>query len=100
MSEDQDAELTRELEALVAAKEREQLRMRLLFGAGFVLFVLAIVLRHHLLGALGMAALSIATLVLGVRAHLRASAWRNQAMEKILAEAFRRAGQDGSKVDA
>jgi hypothetical protein len=94
VSEDQDAQLTRELEALVAAKAREQSRMRLLFGAGFVLFVFAVILHRHPMAAIILAALSIAALAQGVRHHLRASALRGQAMEKILAEAFRRAGQE------
>ncbi len=97
MSGDRDTELAQELEALVAAKEGEQLRMKLLFAAGFALFIVAIVARHHLLAAATLAALSVGTLALGVRHHLRATALRNQAMEKILAEAFRRAGQETSE---
>ncbi|HET6329418.1 MAG TPA: hypothetical protein VFF76_01395 [Holophagaceae bacterium] len=97
MSGDRDAELTQELDALVAAKDGEQRRMRFLFAAGLALFVLAILARHHILAAIVLAALSITVIALGVRAHLRAAALRGQAMEKILAEAFRRAGQDPPK---
>lgn len=100
MSDLEDAELTQALEALVAVKEREQLRAKLWFSLALVLFLAATLFHHHGWLALGSVILSIAALVLGVRHHLRASALRNQAMEKILAEAFRRAGQDGSKVDA
>ncbi|HTL99357.1 MAG TPA: hypothetical protein VL181_11190 [Holophagaceae bacterium] len=93
MNDDRDAELTQELEALVAAKEREQLKMKLMFGLALLDAVLAGALHQHLGIALAMGALAVFGIVLGVRAHLRAAALRGQAMEKILAEAFRRAGQ-------
>jgi hypothetical protein len=99
VSEARDAELERELDALVTAKDREQWLMRLFFLAGLACFILAVLSRHHLLAALTLAALSIAAIALGMRHHLRASALRGQAMEKILAEAFRRAGQDAPKAD-
>lgn len=99
MSERRDAELARELDTLVAAKDREQWLMRFFFLAGLACFILAILSRHHLLASLAMAALSIAVLALGVRHHLRAAALRGQAMEKILAEAFRRAGQESPKAE-
>ena len=99
MSEDRDTELARELDALVAAKDRQQWLMRLCFLAGLACFILAVLSRHHLLAALVLAALSIAAIALGVRHHLRASALRGQAMEKILAEAFRRAGQEAPKAE-
>ena len=93
MSSDQDAALTQELEALVAEKERRQRIMKLLFALALADAILAAAFHRHLGAALIFAALAILGTVLGVRAHLRASALRNQAMEKILAEAFRRAGQ-------
>jgi len=99
MSEERDAELARELDTLVAAKDRELWLMRLCFLAGLACFILAVLSRHHLLAALALAALSIAAIVLGVRHNLRASALRGQAMEKILTEAFRRAGQDAPKAE-
>jgi len=99
VSEKRDAELERELDALVAAKDRQQWLMRLFFLAGLACFILAVLSRHHLLVGLAMAALSIAAIALGVRHHLRASTLRGQAMEKILAEAFRRAGQDAPKAE-
>ena len=99
MSDARDAELARELDVIVAAKDREQWLMRLCFLAGLACFVLAVLSRHHLLAALALAALSIAAIALGVRHHLRAAALRGQAMEKILAEAFRRSGQDAPKAE-
>ena len=93
MSEARDEELARELEAIVAAKDREQRRMKIFLPSGIVLFVIACAFHHHLWIALAVFALSIAAIALGVRHHLRASALRGQALEKILAEAFRRAGQ-------
>lgn len=100
MNEERDAELAQELDVIVAAKDREQRRMRLFFLAALACFIVAVLSRHHMLLALAMAALCIAAIVLGVRHHLRASALRGQALEKILAEAFRRAGQDAPKADA
>ncbi|MBS1767929.1 MAG: hypothetical protein JST05_11085 [Acidobacteria bacterium] len=99
MSETQDAEITRELEAIVAAKDREQIRMKLFLASGLVLLVVAAAFHHHLLLALALALLAIALLTLGVKHHLRASALRGQALEKILAEAFRRAGKDVPKAE-
>lgn len=100
MNEERDAELTRELDVLVAAKDREQRRMRLFFLAALACFIVMVLSRHHLFVTFPMAALCITAIVLGVRHHLRASALRGQALEKILAEAFRRAGQDAPKADA
>lgn len=93
MSQTRDTELTQELEALVAAKEREQLKMKLMFGLALLDAVLAGALHRHLEIALVMGALAVFGIALGVRAHLRAAALRGQALEKILAEAFRRAGE-------
>ena len=93
MSDERDAELTRELEALVAAKEKQQRLMWSLFALAASDAALAILLRHHLALTLFLGALATLGIALGVRAHLRAGALRGQAMEKILAEAFRRAGQ-------
>ena len=99
MNDARDAELAQELDVIVAAKDREQWLMRIFFLAGLACFILAVLSRHHLVAALILATLSIAALALGVRHHLRAAALRGQAMEKILAEAFRRAGQDAPKAE-
>ena len=93
MTKTRDTELAEELEALVAAKTREQRRMYGWFAAALLLFAFAVIFRHHGWAALAAVALSFGTIVSGVRAHLRASALRGQALEKILAEAFRRAGE-------
>lgn len=100
MSETEDAEITRELETLVAAKEAHQRIMKAWFAASLLLLILAIAFHHPAWIAVIFAALAIAALALGIRAHLRAAALRGQAMEKILAEAFRRAGQEAPKEDA
>ncbi len=94
MSEAPDTELTRALEALVAAKDREQRRSLGWFAAALVMGLMAYTAHHHPLIVLGWIALAVVALWLGGQAHLRASALRGQAMEKILAEAFRRAGQE------
>ncbi len=99
MSDTQDAAITQELEALVAAKDLEQRRMKGWFAAGLILFVVACVFHHHLLIALALGAVAIGLLVLGIRHHLKASALRGQALEKILAEAFRRAGKDAPEAE-
>jgi hypothetical protein len=99
VNEERDAELAQELDALVAAKDRQQWLMRLFFLAGLACFILAVLSRHHLLAALALAALSITAITQGIRHHLRAAALRGQAMEKILAEAFRRVGQDAPKAE-
>jgi len=91
---EQDAELTQELEALVAAKETEQRAMKAWFAAALAALILSIVFRHPWWTGILLLASAIVALSLGVRAHLRAAALRGQAMEKILAEAFRRAGQE------
>lgn len=93
MSKARDTELAQELEALVAAKAREQRAMYAGFGVALLLFLAAVALRSRLATALGLTALSLAALGFGIRAHLRAAALRGQALEKILAEAFRRAGE-------
>lgn len=100
MNDERDAALERELDALVAAKDREQWLMRLWFLAGLACFIATILLRHHFLAALALAALCITATALGVRHHLRAAALRGQALEKILAEAFRRAGKDAPKAES
>ena len=94
MSEAPDTDLTQELDALVAAKDREQRRSRGWFVAALAMVAMAFTAHHHPLLVLGWIALGIAALWMATQAHLRASALRGQAMEKILAEAFRRAGQD------
>jgi len=100
VSETQDAEITRELEAIVAAKDREQRKMKLLLASGLVLFVVACAFHHHLFIALALGAGSIGLLALGTRAHLRASALRGQALEKIVTEAFRREGKTPPSSEA
>ncbi|MBS1767043.1 MAG: SdpI family protein [Acidobacteria bacterium] len=100
MSETQDVEITRELETLVAAKEAEQRAMKTWLAASLVALILAIAFHHPGWIAVIFAALAITALAFGIRAHLRAAALRGQAMEKILAEAFRRAGQEPPKEDA
>ena len=90
----QDAELTQELEALVAAKEAQQRIMKAWFASALAAVVLAIFFRHPWWAGVLFLVSALAALSLGVRAHLRAAALRGQAMEKILAEAFRRAGQE------
>lgn len=94
MSETLDAEITRELEAIVAAKDREQRKMKLLLASGLVLFLVACVFHHHGVIALSLGLVSVGLLTLGTRAHLRASALRGQALERIVTEAFRREGKD------
>lgn len=94
MSATQDAELTQELEALVAAKEAQQRAMKAWFAAALAALILALVFHHPWWAGAFLFASGAAALALGVRAHLRAAALRGQAMEKILAEAFRRAGQE------
>lgn len=94
MSDTSDAELTRQLDEIMAAKAREQWHSRAWFGVALGMAVMAFVAHHHLLLLLGWVALALSAVWLGTRAHLRAGALRNQAMEKILAEAFRRAGQE------
>ncbi len=96
MSAAQDAQITQELEALVAAKDKQQRLMRNLFilAAADTAFAVVMATRHHAAIALLFAALAILSLVFGVRAHLRAAALRGQALETILAEAFRRAGKE------
>ena len=100
MSDERDAELTRDLEALVAAKEKQQRLMRICFLSAAADAVLAVVMHHHLFITLFLVALAILGIVFGMRAHLRAGALRGQAMEKILAEAFRRAGQEPPQAQA
>ena len=94
MSATQDAEITQELEALVAAKEAQQRIMKAWFAAALAALLLALAFHRPWWAGLILVAAAVAALALGVRAHLRAAALRGQAMEKILAEAFRRAKQD------
>ena len=94
MSATEDAEITRELETLVAAKEAQQRSMKAWFAAALAALILMIAFHHPWWIGLILFGAAVAALVFGVRAHLRAAALRGQAMEKILAEAFRRAGQE------
>jgi hypothetical protein len=96
MSGAPDAELARELDALVAAKERAQRQSRIWFAAAVGMIVMAFLAHHHPLITLGWIALAVTAVWVGTRAHLRADALRGQAMEKILAEAFRRAGEEST----
>ena len=94
MSQTEDAEITRELEALVAAKEKQQRLMGLLFLMAAADAAIALIAHRHPLFALLFGVLALIGIVLGVKAHLRAAALRGQALEKILAEAFKRAGKE------
>lgn len=94
MTKTRDTELAEELEVIVGAKTREQQRMFAWFAASFALFILTGVFHHAWLIALTLLALALGAIAQGLRHHLRAAALRGQAMEKILTEAFRRAGQE------
>ena len=100
MSDDQDAELTRELEALVASKEREQRLMKDWLVVAIVAAFFVFITHHQIWAVLVEVTLSISALALSVRHHLRAAKLRGEAMERILKEAFRREGQQGPKADA
>ena len=93
MTTAEDAQLARELEALMAAKTRAQRLSWAWFALALGMFLLAF--QWHRPGFL---LAETAFLALGCwqggRAHLRADALRGQAMEKILAESLRRGAQD------
>ena len=93
MSQTEDAELTRELEAIMAAKARAQRVSWVWFALALAAILLAFLAPHRPAVLLGEAALLAVALWRGGRAHLRGDALRNQAMEKILAEALRRERQ-------
>ncbi|HEX9009014.1 MAG TPA: hypothetical protein VF804_01515 [Holophagaceae bacterium] len=93
MSHAEDAELTRQLDAIMAAKARAQRISWAWFGLALAAILLAFLAPHRPWLLLAEAALLAAALWRGGRAHLRADALRNQAMEKILAEALRRERQ-------
>jgi putative methionine-R-sulfoxide reductase with GAF domain len=93
MTTAEDAQLARELEALMAAKTRAQRLSWAWFALALGMFLLAF--RWHRPGfLLAEAALLVLGCWQGGRAHLRADALRGQAMEKILAESLRRGAQD------
>lgn len=93
MTTAEDAQLTRDLEALMAGKARAQRA-----SWGWFALALGMVLTafrwHRPWHLLAEAALLAFAAWRGGRAHLRADALRGQAMEKILAESFRRASRD------
>lgn len=92
MSTPEDEALSSALEGLVAAKVREQRRSWAWFALALAAATAAVLFHHRGWALLGGLAAGVAALQLGVRAHLRADALRNQAMERILAEALRREG--------
>lgn len=94
MTLEADAELARELEALLAAKTLEQRWFLAWLGLALMLGILAVAAHGHPWVRLGLAALVLVALWRSGKSHLRVSALRNQATEKILAEAFRRAGEE------
>ena len=94
MSEGADADLIRDLEAILAAKRRESRWFLGWLGMAFVLGFLAWALAGHPWLRLGLGLLGLVALWRGSRSHLRVGALRGQATEKILAEAFRRAGEE------
>ncbi len=96
MSQAEDAELTRQLDAIMAAKARAQRVSWAWFALALAAILLAFLAPRHPAALLGEAALLAVALWQGGRAHLQADALRNQAMEKILAEAFRRESQKGN----
>lgn len=96
MTQAEDAELTRQLEAIMAAKARAQRVSWVWFALAVTAILLAVLAPRHPAVLLGEAALLAVALWQGGRAHLQADALRNQAMEKILAEAFRRESQKGN----
>lgn len=96
MTQAEDAELTRQLEAIMAAKTRAQRVSWVWFGLALTAMLTAFLAPRHPAALLGEAALLAVALWQGGRTHLQADALRNQAMEKILAEAFRREKQKGN----
>lgn len=93
MTTAEDAQLAEDLEALVAGKVRAQRASWTWFA--LALGMVGLAFRWHRPGPLlAEAAILVFALWRGGRAHLRADALRGQAMEKILAESFRRAARD------
>jgi hypothetical protein len=96
MTQAEDVELTRQLEAIMAAKAWAQRISWAWFALALAAILLAFLAPRHPAALLGEAALLAMALWQGSRAHLQADALRNQAIEKILAEAFRRESQKGN----
>lgn len=100
MSTPEDAELARTLDLLMAQKRQAQRRSWAWFALTLALALLAGLARHRLWILLPSLGAALASLQFGVRAHLRADALRGQAMERIVKEAFRRAGQASEDGEA
>lgn len=96
MSQAADAELARELDAILAAKARAQRISWAWFALALAAVLMAFLAPRRPVVLLGEAALLTLGLWRGGRANLQADALRNQAMERILAEALRREGQKGN----
>ncbi len=94
MSEGADAELVHELEAILSAKSREQRWFLGWLGLALALGLLAWAAQGHPWLRLGCGVLILVALWQSSQSHLRVSALRGRATEKILAEAFRRAGKE------
>lgn len=94
MSERADADLVQELEAILSAKSREQRWFLGWLGLALALGILAWAAQGHSWLRLGCGILILMALWQSSRSHLRVSTLRGQATEKILAEAFRRAGKE------
>ena len=94
MTTPEDAELTRTLDALLAAKVHQQRRSWAWWALALAALAAAVAGRHQVWILIPGIAGALVALQAGVKAHLRADALRNQAMERILAEALRRSGQE------
>ena len=94
MSQGTDADLIRDLEGILSAKAREQGWFLGWLGLALAMGLLAWVAHGHPWLRLGLGVLILVALWCCSRSHLRVSALRGEATEKILAEAFRRAGEE------
>lgn len=96
MSQAEDAALTRELDAIMAARARVQRISWAWFALALAAVLLVFLAPRHPAILFGEAALLALGLWRGGRAHLQSDALRNQAMERVLAEAFRREHPKGN----